>query len=37
MAGLLLFALFTSRDDMDALGILGGAAIGIWINRSFRR
>ena len=37
VAGLLLFALFTSRDDMDALGILGGAAIGIWINRSFRR
>jgi hypothetical protein len=37
LAGLLLFArLFTSRDDMDAVGILGGAAIAIWINRSLR-
>jgi hypothetical protein len=37
VAGLLLFALFTSRDDMDAIGILAGAAIAIWIDRSFRR
>ena len=36
LAGLLLFALFTTRDDMDAIGIFGGAALAIWINRMVR-
>jgi hypothetical protein len=36
LAGLLLFALFTSRDDMDVIGILGGAAVAIAINRALR-
>jgi hypothetical protein len=36
LAGLLLFALFTSRDDMDGIGILGGAALAIVIDRILR-
>jgi hypothetical protein len=37
LAGLLLLALFNSRDDMDAIGIIGGAAVAIAINRVIRR
>jgi uncharacterized paraquat-inducible protein A len=34
--GLLLFAVFLPRDDMDAIGILGGAALAIGVNRVLR-
>jgi uncharacterized paraquat-inducible protein A len=36
VVGLLLFAVFIPRDDMDAIGIVGGAAVGIGINRIIR-
>ena len=36
VAGLLLSALFTSRDDIDTIGIIGGAVLGIGINRILR-
>jgi hypothetical protein len=36
LAGLLLFALFVTKDDMDAYGILGGAVLAVSLNRFFR-
>ena len=36
VAGLLLSALFTSRDEVDAIGIVGGAVIAIGLNRILR-
>ena len=36
VAGLLLCAAVTSRDDMDAIGILLGAAVAIGIDRVLR-
>jgi hypothetical protein len=37
VAGLLLSALFTSRDDMDAIGIISGVVLGVGLNRILRR
>lgn len=36
LAGLMLCAVVTTRDDMDAMGILAGAVVAITIDRLLR-